>query len=192
MILILGVATVADEPPAPDSRAAQLRAMRAMVDGVTVAETARGRPCPIGMAGRAGLPIRRRGPACLRRDGLDLGPVGPAKSRVDVDEAQPPRAGRHWLTELTSLAPRGISATVEEIGTWQPSSAGVVMQTFPKAPLPAEDATKRLRQMKELVQPIKAHETSRPRRGRRPRAPSGTSYAYSLSRFTVTPTRRRA
>ena len=41
--------------------------------------------------------------------------------------------------------------------------AGVVMQKFPRAPLPAEDAAKRLRQMKELVRPIKAHETTKPR-----------------------------
>ena len=40
------------------------------------------------------------------------------------------------------------------------------MQKFPKAPPPAEDATKRLRQMKELVRQIKARESSRP--GKKP------------------------
>ena len=36
------------------------------------------------------------------------------------------------------------------------------MQKFPKAPLPAEDATKRLRQMKELLRQIKAFEYFKP------------------------------
>ena len=60
------------------------------------------------------------------------------------------------------------------------------MQKFPKAPLPAEDATKRLRQMKELVRQIKAYEYFKPRN--QPRG-SATSFASSLSRSTVTRTR---
>ena len=59
-------------------------------------------------------------------------------------------------------APGPISATVPGIGTWQPSVAGVILRKFPKAPLPADDATKRLRQMKELVRQIKAYEYFKP------------------------------
>ena len=109
---------------------------------------------------------------------------------LTLTKHRPPAEGTQWLTELTSLAPGPISATVEGIGTWQPSGAGVVMQKFPKAPLPADDATKRLRQMKELVRQIKAHETSRP--ADQPSAASATSFASSLSRFTVTRTRSPA
>ena len=42
------------------------------------------------------------------------------------------------------------------------------MQRFPSAPLPAEDATKRLRQMRELVRPIKAYEYFKPRNQPKP------------------------
>ncbi len=88
---------------------------------------------------------------------------GRPSAAVTLTKHRSPAGGFHWLTELTSLAPEPISATIEGIGTWQPSGAGVVMQKFPKAPLPALDATKRLRQMKELVRPIKAHENTKPR-----------------------------
>jgi len=75
--------------------------------------------------------------------------------------------GYQWLIELTSLAPGPISATVSEIGTWQPSTAGVVMRNFPKAPSPGEGATTRFRQMRELVRQIKACEFFAP--GKEPR-----------------------
>jgi hypothetical protein len=77
---------------------------------------------------------------------------------VTMTKHRPPTRAPGWLTEMTSLAPGLISATIEGKGAWQPSGAGVVMQEFPKAPAPADDATKRLRQMKDLVRQIKAHE----------------------------------
>ena len=60
------------------------------------------------------------------------------------------------------------------------------MQKFPRVPLPAEDATKRLRQMKELVRQLKAYENYKPRDHP---AVEATSFASFLSRFTVTRTR---
>ena len=112
--------------------------------------------------------------------------------RDDGDEASHRRkGGHHWLTELTSLAPGPFSATIEGIGTWQPFEPGAPMQKFSKAPVPAKDAASRLRQMKELARQIRAHETSLPREHGVPSA-SATSFASSLSPFTVTPTRNPA
>jgi hypothetical protein len=165
MILILTLVTVGDEPQGSDSRAAQLRAMRALVDGVAVTETAEeGRL----QSERLAEPVYRFDDAARHvSDGTVWvwGQTGRPSAVLTLTKHNPPARERHWLTELTSLAPRTISATVAGIGTWQPSSAGVVIHKLPKAPLPADDPAKRLRQMKELVQPIKAHETSRPREG---------------------------
>jgi hypothetical protein len=69
-----------------------------------------------------------------------------------------PEGGNRWLAEMTSLAAGPVLATVTDRPRWEPAVAGVVMQKFPKAPQPAEDAPKRLRQMREIVRQIKAHE----------------------------------
>jgi hypothetical protein len=165
LILVLSLATVGDEPQGADARAARLRAMRALVDGITVEETAGGGRRQLE---RLAEPVYRFDDAARHvSDGTVWiwGQSGRPSAVMTLTKHHPPEGELHWLTELTSLAPRPISAAVERVGTWQPSGAGVMMRKIPNAPLPAEDATKRLRQMKELVRPIKAHENSRVRAG---------------------------
>jgi hypothetical protein len=165
MILILALTATAGRPQAPDARAARLREMQAIADGITVEETARG--------GRARL--ERLAEPVYRFDVADRnvtdgtvwiwGRSGRPSAVMTVTKHRAARQGPHWLTELTSLAPGPITGTVEGIGTWQPSRPGIVLRTFPKAPPPAEDAARRLRQMKDLVRQVGARENSRPREG---------------------------
>jgi hypothetical protein len=163
LILSLGLATVRDGGQGPDAHAERLREMRALAAGVTM-ETAS--PGARQKLDRLAEPVYRFDDAARRTSD---GTVwvwchsGRPSAVATFTKHRSPAGGLHWLTELTSLAPEPISATIEGIGTWQPSGAGVVMQKFPNAPLPADDATKRLRQMKELVRPIKAHESTKPR-----------------------------
>jgi hypothetical protein len=162
-ILIFALAAKGDEPQGPDARAARLREMRAIADGITVQETARG--------GRAR--VERLPEPVYRFDVADRhvtdgtvwiwGRSGRPSAMLTLTKHRAAVQGPHWLTELTSLATEPITGDVEGIGTWQPSAPGTVMRRFPKAPPPAKDAAQRLRQMKELVRPIRARENSRPR-----------------------------
>jgi hypothetical protein len=163
LIVSLGLAIAGFGPQDSDKHADRLRAMREFATGVTI-ETAS--PGARDRLERLAEPVYRfDDPARRTADGTVWiwCRSGRPSAVVTVTKHAPPTGGLHWLTELTSLAPGPISATIEGIGTWEPSSAGIVMQKFPKAPLPAEDATKRLRQMKELVRQFKAHETTKPR-----------------------------
>jgi len=162
LILCLGLVTVGGGPQGSDSHAERLRAMRAIADGVTV-ETAS--PGSQQRLERLAEPIYRfDDPARQFSDGTIWAwcRSGRPAALVTLSKNRAPAGGFRWLAELTSLAPGPISATIPGIGTWQPSGAGVVMQKFPKAPLPGDDATKRLRQMKELVRQIKAYEYFKP------------------------------
>jgi hypothetical protein len=162
LIPFLFLATVGDGPQDSDKHADRLRAMREFATGVTM-ETAS--PGARDRLERLAEPVYRfDDPARRTADGTVWiwCRSGRPSAVVTVTKHAPPTGGLHWLTELTSLAPGPISATIEGIGTWEPSSAGIVMQKFPKAPLPADDATKRLRQMKELVRQIKAFEYFKP------------------------------
>ena len=188
MILILGLATVGDGPQGADNRAERLRAMRAIRRRRHDGERLAG----VRVTGWNGWPSPSTG-SMTRRGNASDGTVwvwcrsGRPAALLTLTKDRSPAEGHQWLAELTSLAPARSPPPIEGIGTWQPSGAGVVMQKFPKAPLPAEDATKRLRQMKELVRQIKAYETYQ---ARRPALrSSATSFASSLSRFTVTRTR---
>src|SRR5580658_3371828 len=64
---------------------------------------------------------------------------GRPSATVTVTKHRSPGGGFHWLTELTSLAPGPITATIEGVGMWQPSGAGAVMRKFSKASVPASD-----------------------------------------------------
>jgi hypothetical protein len=163
LLLILGIAAAGDGPQGSDSRVARLDAMRAIADSVLVAGTSSG----------AGVRLKRLAEPVYRFDDparqFSDGTVwawsrsGRPDCLLTLSKARPPEGGLRWLAELTSLAPSSISATVEGIGSWQPSKAGAVLHKVPKGPLPDEDATKRLRQMRELVRPIKAYEFFKPR-----------------------------
>ncbi len=166
LILCLGVATLGSGRQDSDDRAERLRAMQAIATGVTI-ETAS--PGPHQRLERLAQPVYRfNDPARRTLDGTvwvwcDSGRPGAV---VTLTKHRSPAEDLHWLTELTSLAPGPISAAIEGIGTWQPAGAGVVMEKLPKAPVPAQDEKQRLRQMKDLVRLIKAHENSRPRENR--------------------------
>jgi hypothetical protein len=162
LAMILGFATVGDGPQSPDKSVERLRAMRAIADGVTMEQTS--------VDGRQKLerlaePVYRfDDPARRFSDGTVWAwcRSGRPTAVLTLSKNRSPEGEVRWLGELTSLAPGPISATVQGIGTWQPSSAGITMQKFPKAPIPAEDAPQRLRQMKELVRQLKAYEFFKP------------------------------
>jgi hypothetical protein len=168
LVLMLGFAIAADGAQRSESRAARLGAMRAIADSVVVAGTSSGADARLE---RLAEPVYRfDDPARQYSDGTvwAWSRSGRPACLLTLSKARSPEVGLRWIAELTSLAPSPVSATVEGIGRWQPSSAGAVLQKVPKAPLPDEDATKRLRQMKELVRLIKAYEFFKP--GDQPKA----------------------
>ena len=162
ILLSLGLAAVGDGPQDTDRQAARLGAMRVIADRVTVENGSQGAGQKME---RLADPVYRfDDPARQFSDGTvwAWGGSGRPAAVLTLSKARPPDGGLRWLAELTSLAPGPISATVAGIGSWQPSVAGVITRKFPKAPLPADDATKRLRQMKELMRQIKAYEYFKP------------------------------
>jgi len=161
-IVILGLATVGDGPKGSDNQAARLGEMRAIADSVTVEQSSRGARLKLE---RLAEPVYRfDDPARQYSDGTvwTWCRSGRPAALLTLSKDRSPEGGFRWIAEMTSLAPGPISATVGGIGTWRPAGAGVVMQKFPKAPLPAEDATKRLRQIRELVRQTKAYEYFKP------------------------------
>ena len=162
LIFFLDLATVGDGPQGTDKPVERLRAMRAVADGVTMEQTASG--ARLGLERLAEPVFRFDDPARQYSDGtvwLWCRSGRPA-ALLTLSKDRSPAEGLRWIVELTSMAPGPISATVPGFGAWQPSGAGVLTQKLPKAPLPAEDATKRLRQMRELVRQIKAYEFFKP------------------------------
>ncbi len=150
-------------PQGSDTPAGRLVAMRQFADGVTMEQTSQ---ATRQVLERLPEPAYRfADPARHTTDGTVWiwGRSGRPSAVMTLTKHRPPDRDEHWLSELTSLTPGSLSASIEGIGNWQPSGVGVVMKEFPKTPTPADDAPKRLRQMKDLVRQIKAHETSRPR-----------------------------
>jgi hypothetical protein len=162
ILLSLGLAAVGDGPQDTDRQAARLGAMRVIADRVTVENGSQGAGQKME---RLAEPIYRfDDPARQYSDGTvwAWGRSGRPVALLTLSRDRSPDEGLRWIAEMTSLAPGPISATVAGIGSWQPSVKGVITQKFPKAPLPADDATKRLRQMKDLVRQIKAFEYFKP------------------------------
>jgi hypothetical protein len=167
-ILILSFAVAGDGPQGADSQAERLRAMRELADGVKMQIVSSAPPQKLE---RLAEPIYRfDDPARRFFDGTvwAWGRSGRPAALLTLAKQRATTGGYLWLAELTSLAPGPISATVPEIGAWQPASAGVVMRDLPKAPSPGEDATTRLRQMRELVRQVKAYEFFAPQDQPRP------------------------
>jgi hypothetical protein len=159
-ILILSLAAIGDGQDAKGHRAEQLRAMRAIADSITVEKTAPGARVRLE---RLPEPVYRfDDPARQYSDGTvwAWGRSGRPVALLTLSRDRSLQEGLRWIAEMTSLepGPNSISATVPAFGTWKPSGAGVVMQEVPKARAPAEDPSRRLRQMKALVQQIKAYE----------------------------------
>jgi len=146
--------------------------MRAFADDVTMEQSSSGASLRLE---RLAEPVYRfADPARHTTDGTVWiwGRSGRPAALMTLTKHRPPDREDHWLTELRSLAPSSIFARIEGIGTWEPSGVGVVMKQFPKAPLPDDDAPKRLRQMKDLVREIRAHETTKPRKNPPDRPPN--------------------
>jgi hypothetical protein len=167
LTLMLGLATVSDGPQGPNNSAERLRAMRVLADGITVQTASRGVGAPQKLERLAEPVSRFDDPARQFSDGTiwawcRMG--GRPAALLTLSKKRMDEEGFVWLGELTSLTPDPdpITATVPELGTWHPAGAGVVMRKFPKAPPPAEDPAKRLRQMRELVRQIKAYEFFKP------------------------------
>jgi hypothetical protein len=62
--------------------------------------------------------------------------------------------------EFQSLATRPIVASMDGAVKWSPAKAGIVFQSFPEAPEPAQSPVARLRQMSSLVREFSAHSVS--------------------------------
>ena len=162
MILILGLATVGTGRKAPTVRPRGSARCGRSPTGITVETTSPGAHQKLE---RLAEPVYRfDDPARHVSDGTVWAwcRSGRPAALLTLTKHRPPAEGSQWLTELTSLAPGPISATDRRDRRVAAIRRGVVMQKFPKAPLPAEDATKRLRQMKELVRQIKAYEYFKP------------------------------
>jgi hypothetical protein len=156
--LILSLTIAGDGPQGSGSQAERLRAMRALADGVTVQTVSQ---APQQMLERLAEPVYRfDDPARQFSDGTvwAWGRSGRPAALLTLAKERATDGGYRWLGELTSLAPGPVSAAVPDIGSWQPTGAGVVMRNFPKAPSPGEDVPARLRQMRELVRQVKAYE----------------------------------
>ena len=72
-----------------------------------------------------------------------------------------------WLHELTSLTDGPVAASSRHASgpwMWNPKERGLEFQDVPKAPAPADDEAKRLRQMKEIARRFKASESLDPDR----------------------------
>jgi hypothetical protein len=136
--------------------------MRGIADGVAVEASSSGASRKLE---RMPEPIFRfDDPARRFSDGTiwAWGRTGRPAAVLTLAQARAAGDGSLWLTELTSLAPGPISATVPGVGKWVPSGPGVVMVDLPGASPPADGAAKRLRQMKELVGQVKAYEFFEP------------------------------
>jgi hypothetical protein len=163
LIMIVGLTNCGSEPQGPDSRAARLEAMRSFAGRVTMNQTTSGARVELE---RVAEPVYRfDDPARHNLDGTvwAWGRSGRPAALLTVAKYRAPDGSFGWLGEFTSVAPGPLAAAVEGVGVWQPASAGLVMEKFPKAEQPADDAARRLRQMKELVRAIKAYEYFKPR-----------------------------
>ena len=162
-IISLALLTQGSQKQGSDGPAQRLHAMRGLAAGIAM-ETASGAVRQ--NFKRLDEPVYRfDDPARRTSDGTTWVwcDSGRPSALVTVTKHESPGGGHHWLTELTSLVPGPISATIEGVGVWQPSETGAPMRKFSKAPVPALDATNRLRQMKDLARQIKAFETNKPR-----------------------------
>ena len=157
-ILILSITAAGHGPQGPESPAERLGAMRALADQLTV-ETAS--PGAQRKLERVAEPVYRfDDPARRFADGTvwAWGRSGRPAALLTLAKGRPPSGNVRWVGELTSLTDSPIVAICPGGTRWQPSTPGVDMRKLPNAPLPGDDATKRLRQMKELVRQIKAYE----------------------------------
>ena len=68
---------------------------------------------------------------------------------------------KHYSTEFQSFAETSITGLHEGREMWTPARAGVAYKTVPEAPLPAETAGGRLRQMREIATGFVATKTDR-------------------------------
>jgi hypothetical protein len=163
ILLSLDFATLGTGPQSSDSPAERLGAMRAIADGVSVEDRSRGTGQKLE---RLTDPVYRfDDPARQYSDGTVWAwcRSGRPVALLTLSRDRSPDEGLRWIAELTSLAPGPIGAEVAGIGSWQPSVKGVITRKLPNAPPPADDATKRSRQMKDLVRQIRAYEYFKPR-----------------------------
>jgi hypothetical protein len=167
LTLTLGLAMMGGGPQGFDNSAERLRAMRVLADGITMQTAPQRVGAPLKLE-RLTEPVSRfDDPARQFSDGTIWAwcrAGGRPEALLTLSKKRLDEGSFLWLVELTSLTANSgpITATVPEIGIWRPGAAGVVMREFPKAPPPAEDPAKRLRQMRDLVRQIKAYEFFKP------------------------------
>jgi hypothetical protein len=150
--------------PAPD--AATAREMRAVVDGFSMKANAGAR----GKVTRLPDPIYLFDDPARRFNGGGIWAweqSGRPVALMTLCLTAPGRGG-DWLCEFTALAPGSITGHNAVGPFWFPPSPGAKSVAVPKAPKPADDAAKRLRQMKEIARRFKAHEFTSPTQGTSP------------------------
>jgi hypothetical protein len=64
------------------------------------------------------------------------------------------------MFELISLADEGLTASADKL-QWRPMEPGIALQAFPEAPKPAQQAPRRLVQMKDLLGKLAVHEVGK-------------------------------
>ena len=88
------------------------------------------------------------------------GETGRPESLMAI-EYYPNRANNsHWLYEIVSVSDRLITASNEMGLSWAAQEPGLTLQDFPGAGVPAEEAARRFRQMKQLLRRFTAHEAA--------------------------------
>ena len=164
------IATVAhvraqDDAPSPPAQrqSAMARAMRAEAEEVVI-EVKRGEAREkVGLRGEPAY--RFDDPARGFLDGMvwACGRSGRPVALLTVSAEKKAGGERYWLHEMTSLTDGPLTASGRGWReTWEPDGSDLSFVPLPKAPMPAADEARRLRQMKELVRGLKAYELHGP------------------------------
>ena len=163
-LTLADTSTRAQEGP-PSTSAARSAAMRELAQAITLV------PAPAGTKSELiSEPIYRfDDPARLFSDGTiwAFGKSGRPDALLCLSLEKNARGELKWIHELTSLSNGPVAASSRHRSgpwTWNPKEPGIVLQPIPKAPAPADDEGKRLRQMRETVRRFKASESLDPAR----------------------------
>jgi hypothetical protein len=162
-VLAASSARAQDGPPAtPTARSA---AMRELARAITLV------PAPAGTRSELiAEPIYRfDDPARLFSDGMvwAFGKSGRPDALFCLSLEKDDRGQLKWIHELTSLSRGPVAASSRHASgpwVWNPRGAGIVLQPIPKERPSADDAGKRLRQMREAARRFKASESLDPAR----------------------------
>jgi hypothetical protein len=162
LCLVLGLLGQSEGDTSKDAR---LKSMRDLAEAVILVEAVPGTRAQL----IAGPIVRFDDPARSFSDGTiwAFGRSGRPAALFCLSLEKDSQGRLKWIHELTSIASGPVAASSRHASgpwTWNPKQAGIVMQPLAKAPVPAEDEARRLRQMREAARRFKAHESLDPAR----------------------------